>query len=180
MTILARSWQPPFAGSSHSRRCAGFIPAPASPAGHLALVLNHTVEHGSSGQSAIISGFHLSPILGKPSLATAAATPNPHRRPTAHRCPAGSFFGGFRTPASIPVNRSRRAGIRNPSRLRSISPVNANGSNGWKADLRRSHGERRVCAPRNCDGKPRNRYRLLFRGHTASAFGIIRNRGFQS
>jgi hypothetical protein len=79
-----------------------------APAGHLAFVLNHTVEHGSSGQSAIISGFHHSPILGKPSLATAAATPNPHRRPTAHRCPAGSFFGGFPTPASIPVNHSRR------------------------------------------------------------------------
>ena len=30
MTILARSWQPPFAGSSHSRRRAGFIPGPAS------------------------------------------------------------------------------------------------------------------------------------------------------
>src|SRR6516162_8018713 len=79
-----------------------------APAGHHGLILNHTVEHGSSGQSAIISGFHLSPILGKPSLAKAATTPNSHRRPTAYRCPAGSFFGGFRTPASIPVNHSRR------------------------------------------------------------------------
>ena len=111
MTILARSWRHPFAGSSHSRR----LQAPAGPHG---LVLNHTVEHGSSGQSAIISGFHLSPILGRPSLAKAAATQNPHR-PTAHRCPAGSFFGGFRTPAPLTwVDRSRPAGIRNPLRRR--------------------------------------------------------------
>ena len=34
------------------------------------------------------------------------------------------------------VDRSRRAGIRNPSRLRSISPLNANGSDGWKQVLR--------------------------------------------
>jgi len=79
-----------------------------APAGHHGLVLNHTVERGSSGQSAIISGFHLSPILGRPSLAKAAATQNPHR-PTAHRYPAGSFFGGFPTPA--PITRSiARAG----------------------------------------------------------------------
>jgi hypothetical protein len=91
----------PGAAPVSSRR----LQAPAAPHG---LVLNHTVEHGISGQSAIISGFHLSPISGKPSLAKAAATPNSHRRPTAYRCPAGSFFGGFRTPASIPVNHSRR------------------------------------------------------------------------
>src|SRR6516162_4129680 len=48
-----------------------------APAGHHGLVLNHTVEHGSSGQYAIISGFCLSPILGKPSLAKAAATQIP-------------------------------------------------------------------------------------------------------
>src|SRR6516162_11020969 len=71
-----------------------------APAGHHGLVLNHTVERGSSGQCAIISGFHLSPILGRPSLAKAAATQSPHR-PTAHRYPAGSFFGGFPTPAPI-------------------------------------------------------------------------------
>src|SRR5712671_2528999 len=47
----------------------------------------------------IIGGFQLSAILRKPSPGNAAAEPNPHRRPTAHRLPAGSFFGGFRTPA---------------------------------------------------------------------------------
>src|SRR5215813_5489413 len=35
----------------------------------------------------------------KPSPGNAAAEPNPHSRPTAHQLPAGSFFGGFRTPA---------------------------------------------------------------------------------
>jgi hypothetical protein len=28
---------------------------------------------------------------------------------------AGSFFGGFRTPARVPVAASRMAGIRNPA-----------------------------------------------------------------
>jgi hypothetical protein len=38
-----------------------------------------------------------------------------HRRSSAHRSPAGSFFGGFRTPVPLyRVERSRRAGIRNP------------------------------------------------------------------
>src|SRR5215471_9219207 len=37
------------------------------------------------------------------------------------RCPAGSFFGGFRTPAFLPGHRSRRAGIRNPSRKQSFA-----------------------------------------------------------
>src|SRR6516162_8289193 len=67
------------------------LQAPAGPHG---LVLNHTVEHGSSGQCAIISGFHLSPILGKPSLAKAAATPNPHRpTPAVPRVPSSGAFG---------------------------------------------------------------------------------------
>src|SRR6516164_10937603 len=67
------------------------LQAPAGPRG---LVLNHTVEHGSSGQCAIISGFHLSPILGKPSLANSAATPNPHRpTPAVPRVPSSGAFG---------------------------------------------------------------------------------------
>ena len=41
----------------------------------------------------------LSAIVRKPSPGNAAAAPNPHRRPTAHRLPAGSVIGGFRTPA---------------------------------------------------------------------------------
>jgi len=51
-----------------------------APAGHHRLVFNHVVEDGSSGQSAIISGFRLSAIFGKPSPVKAGATPNPHRR----------------------------------------------------------------------------------------------------
>jgi len=53
----------------------------------------------------------------------AAARSNRHRRHTARQRPAGSFLEGFRTPAPSPADRSRRAGIRNPSRqppLRSI------------------------------------------------------------
>jgi hypothetical protein len=59
-----------------------------------------------------------------PSPGNAAVEPNPHRRLTAHRLPAGSFFGGFRTPApSLRVDRSRQAGIRNPSRFRTLAEV---------------------------------------------------------
>jgi hypothetical protein len=78
-------------------------------AGHHRPVVNPAVEYGSSGQSPIISGFQPLAILRKPSPAKAPAAPNPHRRPNAHRFPAGSFFGGFRTPALYPVDRSRRA-----------------------------------------------------------------------
>ena len=82
-----------------------------APAGHLGLVLNHTVEHSSSGQSAIISGLQPVAILRKPSPAKAAAPSNPHRPPSAHRFPARSFFGGFPTPAPIlgSIARARTA-----------------------------------------------------------------------
>jgi Beta-lactamase superfamily domain len=40
--------------------------------------------------------------MGAERIAKAAAAPNPHRRPNAHRFPARSFFGGFRTPAPYP------------------------------------------------------------------------------
>ena len=69
--------------------------------------LNHTVEYGSNTQSAIISGFQLSAIFGKPSPAKAAAPPNLHRRPSAHCFPARSFFGGFRTPATFTGSTAR-------------------------------------------------------------------------
>jgi hypothetical protein len=95
MTIPVRSRQHPFAGTSRSRRRANFIPAPARAAGHHGPVPNQAVEYRSNTQSAIISGFQLSEFLGKPSLAKAAPTSNLHRRPTPHRCPAGSFFRGL-------------------------------------------------------------------------------------
>src|SRR5262249_4716286 len=66
-------------------------------------------------------------ILPKPSPAKTSAAPNPHRRPNAHRFPAGSFFGGFRTPALYRVDRSRRAAIRNPSRTLPLDLGPANG-----------------------------------------------------
>ena len=61
----------------------------------------------SNAQSAIISGFQLSAIFGKPSPAKAAAPPNLHRRPSAHCFPARSFFGGFRTPATFTGSTAR-------------------------------------------------------------------------
>jgi hypothetical protein len=80
-------------------------------------VPNQAIAHRSSGHSAVITGPQLSAIFAKPSLTTAAPAPNPHRPPSAHRLPAGSFIGGFPTPAPLPrVDRSHRAGIRNPSR----------------------------------------------------------------
>ena len=49
------------------------------------------------------------------SLARAAPPSNRHRRPPPAPPTAGSFFGGFRTPVPLyRVERSRRAGIRNP------------------------------------------------------------------
>jgi hypothetical protein len=41
-------------------------------------------------------------LLAQPSPTKAAPTPNPHSRLGAHRLPAGSFIGGFRTPAPLP------------------------------------------------------------------------------
>src|SRR6266478_8348674 len=78
-----------------------------APARHHGPVLNQAVEYGSSGQSAIISGFQRSAIFGKPSPAKAAAPSNPHRRPSAHRFPARSFFGGFPAPAPYAGSTAR-------------------------------------------------------------------------
>ena len=69
------------------------------PAEHHRPGLNQRAECGSTAHSAIISTFQLSPILPKPALAKPAPTLNPHSRPAPRRSPAGSFFGGFRTPA---------------------------------------------------------------------------------
>ena len=65
-------------------------------------VRKRAVEYGSSGQSAIISGFQLSAIVGKSFPAKAAAPLNPHRRPTTHafpRVPSSEAFG--RRPAIL-------------------------------------------------------------------------------
>ena len=73
-----------------------------APTEHHSPVLNQAAGHGSSGQSAVITGFPLPAIPTKSPPGKLAAAPNPHRRPTPHRFPAGSFFGGFRTPAILP------------------------------------------------------------------------------
>src|SRR5258705_7479389 len=72
-----------------------------APTAHHPPVLNRAVGHGSSGQSAVTTGFPLSAIPRKPCPGKLAAAPNPHRRPSPHRSPAGSFFGGFPTPALL-------------------------------------------------------------------------------
>ena len=129
MTILARSWQHPFARTPRSRRHTHAIPAPA---GHHEPVLYQAVEYGSSGQSAIISGFQLSAIFGTPPLAKAAAPPNPHRRPSAHRFPARSFFGGFPTPAPYTVSIAR-AGPASETLHESGHPSNCDLTGGFDA-----------------------------------------------
>jgi Putative transposase len=100
MIILVLSRQNPFAGTSRSRRRARFVPAPAS-AGTTSLISRQSgaLRHAGRAQAAIISCSQLSPTCAKPSPTNTAARPTPHRRPTARRCPAGSSFGGFRTPA---------------------------------------------------------------------------------
>jgi hypothetical protein len=69
---------------------------------HYGPVLNHPVEHRGIAQSAIFGGLPLSAICAKPSAATAAARPNPHRPPTPHRFPrvrSSEAFG--RRPLSV-------------------------------------------------------------------------------
>jgi hypothetical protein len=122
MTIPACSWKHPFAGASRSRRHVRFIPAPASPARHHRPVVHQPVECGNRGQSTLINGFQLSAFLAKPSPPKTATTPNPHRRPSAHPIPrVRSSEALGRRPPLPRVDRSPRAGIRNPSRERTTA-----------------------------------------------------------
>src|SRR6185437_6691010 len=70
--------------------------------GHHPPVLDQPLGRVSTGQSTVVTGFQLSAISPKSSHGKVAAPPNPHRRAGLHRFPAGSFFGGFRTPAQLP------------------------------------------------------------------------------
>src|SRR5205823_7289295 len=63
------------------------------------LLLNHTVECSGGDQFSIMDGSPPATTPPSPPLAEAAARSNPHRRQTARQRPAGSFLGGFRTPA---------------------------------------------------------------------------------
>src|SRR5262249_49880804 len=56
---------------------------------------------GSSAQCATNSRLQLSATLRKQLPRQPTAASNPHRLTGSHRCPAGSFFGGFPTPASL-------------------------------------------------------------------------------
>ena len=91
-----------------------------APAGDHGPVLNQAIEYRSNAQSAIISAFQLSAIFAKPSTATAAPTPNPHSRQAFTAFPRVRSSEAFRRRLLYWVDRSRRAGIRNPSRLRSF------------------------------------------------------------
>src|SRR5262245_59776731 len=71
-----------------------------TPAAHHAPALNRSPSStpvAASPQSS--PAFSPQQFSSKPSPGNAAAEPNPHSRPIAHQLPAGSFFGGFRTPA---------------------------------------------------------------------------------
>jgi len=116
MTILVHSWRHPSAGTSGSWRRVRFIPAPASAGSASRTSLNQAVEYGSSSQSAIISGFQLSAIFGKPSPAKAAASSNPHRGQPLTAFPRVRSSKAFRRRPLYRVDRPCRAGIRNPYR----------------------------------------------------------------
>src|SRR6516165_4231781 len=80
-----------------------------TPAAHHAPALNRPVEHASSGQSAIITGFQPSAILKQTIPGNAAAEPNPHSRLTAHgfpRVPSSEAFGR-RPPPGRPLTPGR-------------------------------------------------------------------------
>src|SRR5262252_5022287 len=72
------------------------------PPRHHPPVLDQAVGRVSTGQSTVVTGFQLSPIWPQSSHGKVTAAPNPHRRAGPHRSPAGSFFGGFPTPALLP------------------------------------------------------------------------------
>src|SRR5215472_588983 len=95
-----------------------------APSRHHGPALYQPVNYRSRGQSALISGFPLSAILGKPFPAKAADTPNPHK--TAKRSPLSRGFVLRRLSDAghlTRVDRSRPAGIRNPTRKRPLAIV---------------------------------------------------------
>lgn len=102
MTILVLSRWHPFAGTSRSRRRTRFTPSPAN-----AVRASPTSPRSGrrARQQRSIRGQNRLCALGDPNETIPgklAAAPNPHRRPSLHRFSAGSFFGGFRTPALLP------------------------------------------------------------------------------
>ena len=102
MTILVLSRRHPFAGTSRSRAAPVSSQRLQPPPEHHRPRLYQVAECVGRGQPAIIGASQLSPASPNSSPGKRAAPPNPHRRPSPHRFPAGSFFGGFRTPALLP------------------------------------------------------------------------------
>ena len=169
MTILARSWQPPFAGSSHPRHRAGFIPAPAS-AGR-ASPTGPQPRRRARQQRPVRNhhGFQLSAIFTKPSAGNAAAATNPHRRSSVHRFPAGSFFQGFRTPALYRIDSSCSGRHPKPFRLAVIQRCGDDWLHEVKYDGHRiRHGVRR--AKRAAAHRP-----IRVQSHTVPARAISRS-----
>jgi hypothetical protein len=136
---------------------------------HHGPVPDQAIEHRSTDHPAVTTGAQLSVISAKPSTATAAQTSNPHSRPGAHRLPAGSFFGGFRTPAlgsaarfndrpaSETLHESGPSQLRaRMTRLRRFQPfarTRSIGSSRPKAD-RSAHGRRQRRARKDSTGIP--------------------------
>ena len=125
MTFLPLPWQHPFARTltfrSRRRHQLTLVPAKTGTTSRTSPRSGHRAP-----QQRPLRCHHrrstLGDLLAKPSTATAAQTSNRHSRPGAHRLPAGSFIGGFRTPAPLArVDRSRWAGIRNPNRNRPLA-----------------------------------------------------------
>src|ERR1700724_3364786 len=108
-----------------------------APAGDHGPVLNQAIEYRSNAQSAIISAFQLSAIFAKPSTATAAPTPNPHSRQALTAFPRVRSSEAFRRRPLYRVDRSRRAGIRNPSRFRTLGRGEVPRTHSPTGDLRR-------------------------------------------
>ena len=106
--LLISSWQHPFAGTSRSRRRARFIPVPASAG---------TTSRTSPQSGRRATAAPPSPQSSAALSAQRSAENHPPPKPLPRQIPidgqaltalpAGSFFGGFPTPALYPVDRSR-------------------------------------------------------------------------
>jgi len=147
MTILVVPLQHRFAGTSRSRHRACFIPMPASAGGGART--SPQSSHRVRKQRPIRNHQRLSALFAKPSTATAAPTPNPHSRQALTAFPRVRSSEAFRRRPLYRVDRSRRAGIRNPSRNRTLSHGNMS-SRVRPFRLRRycRSGHRQRCCPR--------------------------------
>src|SRR4051812_1246844 len=124
MTTATASLHQPPAGTDRSRRRSTVAPVPANADAMPTTVVESHLEGSAGHQFSMMDGGPPLTTPPSPAPAETAARSNPHRRQTAHQRPAGSFLGGFRTPALTTADRSSRAGIRNPSRKRLFASSN--------------------------------------------------------